>query len=95
MIYLWTIAVMAAAGCVVHRCMMIANSMDCRSNHGIRLAIALIALIALGEILAPLAGRVPDAAEGWLIIAMGAYFAAEKRRPIYRREREQQGGVRA
>lgn len=91
MIYLWTVAVMAAAGCIVHRCLVIANAMDARSNHGIRCGAWGIAVIAFGEVLAPLAGRVPEAAEGWLVIAMGLYFAAEKRRPVFKREREQQG----
>lgn len=91
MIYLWTIAVMAAAGCIVHRCLVIANAMDARSNHGIRLGAWGIAVIAFGEILFPLAGRPPEIAEGALVIAMGLYFAAEKRRPVFKREREQQG----
>lgn len=91
MTYLWTLAVMASAGCIMRRCLMIANAMDARSNHGIRIAICVIALIAFGEVLSPLAGRIPDAAEGWLVIAMGMYFAAEKRRPVFKREREQQG----
>jgi hypothetical protein len=82
---------MASAGCIVHRCLVIANAMDAKSNHGIRLGAWGIAVVAFGEILFPLAGRIPAATEGWLVIFMGLYFAAEKRRPIYRREREQQG----
>lgn len=95
MIYLWTIGVMGAAGAIVYRCLAIANAMDAGSNHGIRLAVWAIAVIGLGEILAPLAGRIPSAPEGWLVIAMGLYFAADKRRPIFRqaRERDEREGV--
>lgn len=97
MVYFWTIGVMAAAGAIVYRCLIIANAMDSRSNHGIRIAVWAIAVIALGQILSPLAGRIPSAAEGWLVIAMGMYFAADKRRPLFRRsqEKEDREGVQA
>ena len=92
MTYLWTASVMGAAAVIVYRCLAIANSMDADSNHAIRAAVCLMAVIALGEILAPLTGRVPDAAEGWVMIAMGLYFSADRRRPAFKREQQ---GVRA
>lgn len=91
MTYVWTASVMAAAGVIVYRCLAIANAMDANSNHGIRIAACLISMIALGEILAPIAGRIPDVPEGWIVLSMGLYFAAEKRRPVFKREREQRG----
>lgn len=82
---------MAAAGTIVYRCLAIANAMDSHSNHGIRCACCLIAVIAFGEVLAPIAGRIPDAPEGWLMIALGLYFGADKRRPIYKRAQGREG----
>lgn len=89
--YLWTGAVMASASVILYRCITIANAMDANSNHGIRCATCVISLIALGEVLAPLAGRVPDAPEGWLVIAMGIYFWSDKRRPVFRRTQDREG----
>lgn len=82
--YVWTLTVVAAAIVIVYRCIAMANAMTARTAHRVRIAVGFVAMLALGEILAPLVGRVPDAAEGWFVIAVGAYFFVDRRRGISR-----------
>lgn len=85
MIFVWKVAVMTVSIFVVYRCMAMANMMDARSNHAIRFAVWALAVVALGEVLAPLTGRAPNVAEGVSMLSIALYFAGDRRRLSYRR----------